>query len=155
VTLAGISGQFRVVEALISAVIIVVAFTAALELQQIPRSWSSRMKTDLEALAFNVLLNLAESNVPENIGSPRWEHGLFIVLQTLLPPATYFNLTVYRITVLTNGTVLMEPLNKAPISNMQSQDLSEALEAASAAYVYTTRKGEILLLVLTLSGGWR
>jgi len=147
-------GQFRIIEALISSIIVIIAFIAAVQLQQLPRIWVMREKSDLEEMGFNILTYLAEKGVLERVIRPDnedWEKDMCLVLKILLPPMLYFNMSVFEIKVSENGTVFIEPVNDDLITNTPREGSERVPEMVSVTYVYTTKTGRIYLIVLSLT----
>ncbi len=146
-------GQFRIIEALIAAILIIGSMAIAVNIQRIPRFWITYERENLEELAFNTLFNIADKvllNMQLNSSSP-WENDLFWVLNTMLPPTIYFNLTIYKITLQNETEITFERVNKTPITNIQAENINEIVESSSAMYVFTSRDGSVYLAILTLS----
>lgn len=144
-------GQFRIIEALISVAIIVSFLTASMVIQRIPRSWVSAMRGDLEEMAFNVLVEVADLGLFDSVKTRGWELRTYLILKTLLPPSIYFNLTVYEVVLTSKYSARLEPVNMRPISNIVGESVSRIAESASACYVHTSSNGSAYLAVLTLA----
>jgi|GEM_PF-5958745 len=118
--------QARSIEALLAVIIM----TAAIFTATFYSTTTSQVRgEDLQQTANNLLYILDDTNALKDIlgAGGDWEAQLQQLLQSLLPPGTYFNVTV----LLANGTVL----NTYPIGNMQGQDLSQYGQTVTVSYV--------------------
>jgi hypothetical protein len=149
-------GQFRIIEAAISAVIIFITLVAVNQFMRIPRLIMTGRSGSLRAIAYNTLYRLADTGVLENtlvIGSTDWEGNLKIVLDTLLPSTVYFNLTVYAFSNAEQPTSF-SIYNKQMISNSFSQTaFTDTPEISSASFLYVAHNSKIYLLRLQLAEG--
>ena len=93
-------GIMRVVEALFSAVIILMAVIVSSQIVVFPNPFTSRTRTDLEKLGYNLMFRLAQEGSLERLiieGGDDWENDACILFGTLLPVGVYFNLAVYYV----------------------------------------------------------
>jgi hypothetical protein len=151
----GSNGQFRVIEAVLATIIIFTTFTSAAYMLKAHRTWATRQVEELEKLGYNTLERFAESGVLDvTIGEsrPGWEVHLKLVLDTVLPPSVYYNLTIYSSKYL-DGIAILEKYNEQPITNSQASGFTRSPEIAAATYIYTTNGAKIYVLVLQLATG--
>jgi len=148
-------GQLRVIEAVLATIIIFTTFASATYLLKSHRTWATRHSEELEKIAYNVMQRLAESGALEaTVGDshPGWELHLKLLLETVLPPSVYFNLTVlvsrYQL-----GTATLAAYNGEAITNGNSDSFAKSPEVASSTYIYTCEKAKIYVLVLQLATG--
>lgn len=151
----GRSGQFRVLEVVFSAIIIIGAYSFSTYIMAPANTPVIRGKEELEILGYNLLNRISAGGTLELTaikGNTGWEENLKIILTRVLPPATYFNMTIYNTT---SNPYLLSALNTKPITNVQAaeaiQAFSRAPEVASSTYVYTSDRGWILLIYLRLA----
>jgi len=146
-------GQFRIIEALVTAVLVVGSMMIAVGIQRMPRFWITYETEDLEDMAFNMLAEIADqallSRLLDSKGS--WETDLFWTLNTMLPPTIYFNMSIYKMSLSSGGNISLEALNRAPITNIQQENADRIAESASATYVFTSPDGTVYLAALTLA----
>ena len=149
-------GQFRILEAVISAMIIFVALAAISQFTRMPRLIMTGRSGSLRAIAFNTLYSLADTGILEStvgIGSPDWERNLKIVLDTLLPSTVYYNLTVYTFNNTAQPTY-HAIYNKGVISNSFLQTaFTNTPEISTATFIYVAHNTKIYLLRLQLAEG--
>lgn len=150
-------GQLRVIEAVLAVMIIFTTFTAAAYLLKAHRTWATRDIEELEKTGYNVLQRLAESGALEaTVGDSHsgWEIHLKLLLETILPPSVYYNLTVF-VSCYKSGTATLAPYNGQVITNsLGVNDFSGSPEIASVTYVYTSYyKERIYVLYLQLATG--
>lgn len=149
-------GQFRIIEAAISAIIIFVTLVAVNQFTRIPRLIMTGRSGSLRTIAYNTLYRLADTGVLENtlvIGTADWEGNLKIVLDTLLPSTVYFNLTVYSFSNTAQPTSFII-YNREMISNSISPTaFTDTPEISSAAFLYVAHNSKIYLLRLQLAEG--
>ena len=164
-------GIMRVVEALFSAVIILMAVIVSSQIVVFPNPFTSRTRTDLEKLGYNLMFRLAQEGSLERLileGGDDWENDACILFGTLLPVGVYFNLAVYYVNsvymVNESSSILiynvaLQPLNDQPITNAENQDVfRKGGDVVSIEYVYTMEingKIKTLLFVLQLTRGER
>lgn len=149
------SGQFRVLEAVFAAIMIAGSYSIAVFVMAPANTPIIRGKAELEILGYNLLTQVSSGGTLEltaTSGKPNWEEDLKIVMTRLLPPGTYFNMTIYNAT---SSPFKLSQLNTKPISNVQQaeavQAFSRAPEVASATTVYTSNRGWLLLIYLRLA----
>ena len=149
-------GQFRIIEAAISAVIIFVTLVTIDQFTRIPRLIMTGRSGSLRTTAYNTLYRMADTGILENtlgIGSADWEGNLKIVLDSLLPTTVYFNMTVYAFSNAAQPTYYVA-YNKRIISNSLSQEaFTKTPEISSAEFLYVARNSKIYLLRLQLAEG--
>ncbi|MEM2714814.1 MAG: hypothetical protein QXL45_03755 [Candidatus Bathyarchaeia archaeon] len=143
-------GQARIIEAVMAAILIFIAFTAAFFMLFSSEKFFKQETVDLNRLAYNVLHSLAESGIIDEVINEteiNAERKLMGALQSLLPQNIYFNLTVYE--TASWSRVL------SPISNAPPDVFEESGEVASAGITYTSKrvkKTYYLNLKLTRAG---
>lgn len=150
-------GQFRILEVVFASIIITASYGLTTYLISPANTPAIRGKADIETLGFNLLTQLAASGTLEktaNSGIANWEEDVKIVMIRLLPPATYFNLTIFRASSGQQG-VQYTLHNTKPITNVQASEAVQAFkrapEVASSTYVYTTKDGKTFVLILRLA----
>lgn len=119
-------------------------------------AWTVNRSEDLTRLGYNILHSLAVTEVLNKTiatGKVGWEGQVNFILEALLPTTTFYNLTVYKVLTLSNGwNTGYQVYNKVMISNAQSgSTFTNSPEVVSVSYLYTSRVGEVYLLVLQLS----
>ncbi len=145
-------GQLRIIEALITAFLVIGSMIIVVELQRIPRTWITYESEDLEDLAFNLIAETADSVLTSELTnqSGLWENNIFWALRTMLPPTLYFNMTIYKVSISEDASVSLAMMNRVPITNIQSEDYEKLAESASATYILTLPDGTVCMVVLTL-----
>lgn len=116
-------GQFRIIEAALSAIIIFITLVTINQFTRIPRLIMTGRSGSLRTTAYNTLYRLVDTGILENtlgIGSADWEGNLKIVLDSLLPTTVYFNMTVHSFSNAAQPTYYIA-YNKNIISNSISQ----------------------------------
>jgi len=155
-------GIMRVIEALFASIIILVAIVASNQLIVFPNPFTSRTRSDLEKLGYNLMFKLAQDKTFERLildddNGVRigWENDAKIFLSGLLPIGVYFNLTVYE--VLNNGG--KSPINSRPITNAESEEVFlKGGDVVTVIYTYTMKiedETATLLFYLILTRGGR
>jgi len=155
------SGQSRILEAVIAAVIIFIVFSVSLYLIRASDVRVQQERADLDRLGYNVLHTLVESGaIDETLESPAGLAQPYIgelylkqSVQNALPPSIYFNLTIYKCTgSLTGAWFESDPHS---VTNAPDGAFANALEVSSTPLTYTSKSGNIyyLVLVLTRAGG--
>jgi hypothetical protein len=149
-------GQLRVIEATIAAIVIFFSFLTASYFMRNPRIWTTSRTEDLTRMGFNILHSLSVTDVLNNtVASHKigWEDQLNFVLEAFLPSTTFYNMTIYK--VLSNSgtwTTVYQPFNAMKITNTESSEaFTRSPEVVSVSYLYTSKNGEVYLLVLELS----
>ena len=152
-------GQIRVIEALLSSVIVVAAMTVASGLIQAPSSFSQRRTEDVSRFAYSLLTRLAEADTFDGIMfeggnlSQRWEDELQVIVGSMLPSNVFFNMTVYNCTVV-GGIPQESSLASRSLSNAMTPEVFQtALGVGSADIVYTTKRLWILKIHIDLVWG--
>ncbi|MEM3591161.1 MAG: hypothetical protein QW702_03575 [Candidatus Bathyarchaeia archaeon] len=142
-------GQVRIIEAVIAAILIFIAFTAAFFMLFSSEKFFKQETVDLNRLAYNVLHRLAESGVIEIAVNEGQSTVLANALQSLLPQNVYYNLTIYKRD--SSGQGWSYP---SYVSNAPREVFKRSSEVASASITYTSKNGKIyyLNLVLTRAG---
>lgn len=135
------NAQVRIIEAVIAAILILVVFTAAFSMIMSSQNVSRQEAVDLNKLAYNTLHRLAESNAIEESIESNAPNNLQRTLQELLPQGVYYYLSVNRTYPSTGSWTF---------SNADAQTFEAANEVASSSLTYTSKYGNIYLLVLKL-----
>ena len=154
-------GIARMIEAVISSVLIVAAFSVSYYFL-IPSSVvQMRSDEELSKIGFNLMSGLATNNGFENLlidGQGRrigyWEQNLNVTLVSLIPYNIIFDLTVYQASksALSDGLVSLIKLNAHTISNSGgSEAFLRAGQTAQIVYVYTMKDSSILVFNLRLA----
>lgn len=149
------SGQFRILEVVFAAIILTATYSVAVFIMEPANNPAIRAGDDLEVMGFNTLNHMAQGGTFERVKlKVGWEEEIKIAMTRLMPPGTYFNMTVFNATVSGPGVKLV-PINNSPITNVQKGEALEAFsrspEIASSTLTYTTKKGQFLVLRLILS----
>lgn len=146
-------GQFRIIEALTTTILVVGSMIMALGIQRIPRTWITYEREDLKEMAFNLLAEIADPVLSSELATHQdsWESNVFWALNTMLPPTMYFNMTIYEVSLSSEGEINLETLNKTPITNIQGEEANRIAEAASAIYIFTSPDGKVYMALLTLA----
>jgi hypothetical protein len=147
------AGQFRILEAVIAAVIIFLVFSAAFFMVKSSENIVTQETADLNRLGYNTLHRIVESGAIEEIleknQSVEAESAyLKMIVQESLPSAVYFKLTVYTCTGNLTNPFAPNPLS---LSNAPTNELAESKEIASTSTIYTSKKGNIYYLVINLA----
>jgi hypothetical protein len=152
------SGQSRILEAVIAAVIIFIVFSVSLYLIRASDVKVRQEKADLDRLGYNVLHTLVESGTIDQTleDSPQpWIGQAYLKssIQNALPASMYFNLTIYNCTGSLTGP-WFEP-DTSHVTNAPDGAFAQAMEVSSTSLTYTSKNGNIyyLVLVLTRAGG--
>jgi hypothetical protein len=155
-------GIMRVIEALFASIIILVAIVASNQLIVFPNPFTSRTRSDLEKLGYNLMFKLAQDKAFERLildddngVRSGWENDAKIFLSGLIPIGVYFNLTVYE--VLDNGEA--SPINSQPITNAETEEVFlKGGDVVTVIYMYTMKiedETATLLFYLVLTRGGR
>jgi hypothetical protein len=137
-------GQFRILEAVIAAVIIFMIFSVSTFLIRVSDVGALQEKADLDRLGYNVLHKLVESGTIETYG----EVHLKTAVQKSLPYTIYFNLTIYNCLDEAYGIQLQPFIN---VSNTSPDFFTNSLEVSSTSMIYTSKNGCIYYFVLVLA----
>lgn len=140
-------GQARILEAVIAAAIIFIVFSVSMYLTQASNIKVMQERVDLDKLGYNVLHELIEAKTIEKTIEANTPENLRIAIQKSLPHSIYFTLTIK----IWSGTSL-NPLSS--FSNAPTEIFSESLEVSSTSLIYTSQKGNIYQLILTLTKPW-
>lgn len=137
------SGQARILEAVIAAILMFITFSAAFFMLFSSERVFKQEAVDLNRLAHNILHRLAESDViDEALKDGEADAGkLMSAIQSLLPQNIYFNMTI-------SGGDLSQPIS---VSNAPQNIFEESGEVASASIIYTSKRGLIYWLTLKLT----
>jgi len=158
-------GISRIIEAVVSSLLILAAFSISYYLTLPPNTPHQRSSEDLKKLGYNLLSSLAANegfdrlmfdsngNVKEG-----WEQQLKVVINSLIPHNIIFNITVYNATLNSLGFVELIPLNTRVISNAVDEfdKVNEAVflkagENAQISYVYTTKWMKVIVVEMELA----
>jgi len=120
----GRKGQARIIEALITVVMVIAVQFMIVGFYQ---SLSYREPSELEHYAREILNALRERGVFERIGDPTWEYELRTLLDTLMPSYIFYNLTIIG----TSGG------NVIKISNIEGLDYTAFSEFYTVRQTYT------------------
>jgi len=152
-------GQTRVIEALLSSIVVVAAMGIASGLIRAPSSFSQRRTEDASRFAYSLLTRLAEADTFDGIMfengnlSAGWEDELKVMVGSMLPSDAFFNMTISNCTVV-EGVPRESLLTARGLSNAMTPEVFEAaLGVGSADIVYTTRTLWILRIHMELVYG--
>jgi len=140
-------GQIRIFEAVVATTVIFVVFSVSMLLIYPPRLWLIYEKEYLDRLGYNILHNLAETGAIEIVLN-RGVHHLEMAMDKIMPPLTYYNLTVFVFNAAEGKTQRF-----ASISNTTPEVFRQIPEVSSTIMVYTSKTGETYYLVLVLAKG--
>lgn len=145
------AGVARILEAIVAATIIFIAFTAESFFVSYSKTAVAQDRTDLDRLGYNTLSKFTESGTIEATveQTPPATIELKAFIQNSLPTSMLFNLTVTRCNQQgTGGIALGTPMS---ISNLADDSMLESLAVSSTPMMYTSKSGNIYYLVLTLA----
>ncbi|MEM3666946.1 MAG: hypothetical protein QW222_07705 [Candidatus Bathyarchaeia archaeon] len=151
---SSIRGQSRILEAVIAAVIIFIVFSVSIFLVQTSNVKVSQEKADLDRLGYNVLHEIVESGSIEATLEEDVLGGEYLktLIHRSLPSSIYFNLTIYNCTGSIYGKWYYG--NPASFSNAPAKIFANSIETSSTSLIYTSKRGNIYYLVLTLTKAW-
>jgi len=163
-----IAGQVRLIEVLVSLVIIIVAIVLVGQITRPPGTPVIRNEEKLIKIGYNLLNYLAEKGIFEEIidSGKGWEERMKILVESHLPCGVVFNMTIYginatKIDLSTLDESKLEQinpdtkLNKYPISNIKDISLAKKIVTIRYAYVCTRTEINGTILVLDLQLGYR
>jgi hypothetical protein len=156
-------GFSRILEVVIAAVIIFVAFSVATFLIQTSDVRVLQERADLDRLGYNVLSSMVNSGAVEVIESDsayqNWmlfDRGTYLrtTVQSYLPVTMYFNLTLSNCTDMTTYAKQQAVAN---VTNTPSGLIENSTEVSSTDIIYTSKKGNVYhaILLLTRAGEGR
>jgi len=151
------SGQTRILEAVIAAVIIFTVFSAATFMIQTSDVKVVQERSDLDRLGYNVLSNLMESGVVETTETdPTYQNNatlrdiyLRTALQSYLPITIYFQFTLFICTDQTTYVKLQTVTDN--VTNAPLQLFTNSTEVSSTDTIYTSKNGNVYYTVLLLA----
>lgn len=147
----------RMVEALLAAIMILVAFTISYYYASPPNPFTVRAREDLEKVAYDLLHRLAEEKSLDEMlasGNPSlWRYELASALRTLLPKNIIYNLTIY------NGTKTSDYSSVIiHIYNITGGDVDLYVTSPSGN-TYSSEKHDVNFEILNITdpevGDWR
>lgn len=144
-------GITRILETIIAATIILIAFSAASFFVSDSKTSTVQDRTDLDRLGYNVLSKLVESGTLEATveQTPAAYVELKAFVGNSLPSSLLFNLTVTRcIQQGSSWVTLGEPIS---VSNLEDDSLSWSLSVSSTPMLFTSKNGNVYHLVLVLA----
>jgi hypothetical protein len=149
-------GQSRILEAVIAAAIIFIVFSVSMYFINISNLRALQERADLDRVGYNTLHRLVESGTIEALHMDRIDadHAALFktIIQKSLPPATYFNLTIFHCSGSDEDSwVKLEPYSNYPIGNIPEDAFDKTMEISSTSIIYTSKTGKIYLLVLVLA----
>jgi hypothetical protein len=150
------AGIARILEAVIAATIIFIAFAAASFFVSNPRTSAVQDRADLDRLGYNVLSRITESGtVQATVGQtpPALEADIQLktFVQNALPSSILFKLTINQYKQDATGKwVVADQL--ASVSNTDAPSFSDSIAVSSTPMIYTAPEtGSIYYLVLVLA----
>ncbi|MEM3826819.1 MAG: hypothetical protein QXZ08_04590 [Nitrososphaeria archaeon] len=158
-------GISRIIEAVVSSLLILAAFTISYYLTLPPNTPHQRSSEDLKKFGYNLLSSLAanqgfdqlifDSNGNVKVG---WEQQFKVVINSLIPHNIIFDISIYNATLSELGFVELVPLNNAVISNAVDEfgKVNEVVflkagENIQISYVYTTRWMKVIVIEMKLA----
>jgi len=134
----------RMIEAVLAAIVILLAFTVSYHYATPPNPFTIRAKGDLEKIAYDVLHRLAEERALDEIlkKNPTLLGDEFAAaLRTLLPKNIVYNLTIYKaeiITIMPHNVEGVKLEKLADATNIEDPDtIVRASEVGKAVLTYT------------------
>jgi len=120
-------GQIRIIEALIACIILLAGLSASIIFSSI---YSVAKASELEEVGINVLHVLDNSGVIREViqNQNNWESEFKELMGTLLPPETFYNLTLFS--SITNQPIVW-------LTNVVGQDFSSGADVVSLQHVST------------------
>ena len=146
------AGITRILETIVAAAIILIAFTAASFFISDSKTAALQDRTDLDRLGYNVLSKLTESGTIEatieQTSPAKVELKTFI--QNSLPTSMLFNLSISKSAPGASGNwaTIGEPIT---VSNVEGNSLSNSIAVSSTPMMFTSKNGNIYYLVLVLA----
>ncbi len=158
-------GISRIIESVVSALLILAAFTISYYLTLPPNTPHQRASEDLKKFGYNLLSSLAANQgfdrlIFDSSGSVKegWEQQFKVVINSLIPHNIIFNISIYNATLNELGFVELVPLNNDVISNAVDEfgKANEAVflkagENVQISYVYTTRWMKVIVVEMKLA----
>ncbi|MEM0385552.1 MAG: hypothetical protein QXS74_00035 [Nitrososphaeria archaeon] len=158
-------GISRIIEAVVSSLLILAAFTISYYLTLPPNTPHQRSSEDLKKFGYNLLSSLAanqgfdqlifDSNGNVKVG---WEQQFKVVINSLIPHNIIFDISIYNATLSELGFVELVQLNNAVISNAVDEfgKVNEVVflkagENIQISYVYTTRWMKVIVIEMKLA----
>jgi len=121
-------GQMRIVEAMITCIILVVGLSAAVYISSV---YSVAEAQGLEETGLNILHVLDDSTIIRKIlnNETGWQSELRSLIETLLPPDTFYNLSLFSAVT---GQIIVEA-----VTNIIGQEVSEGFDVITLRDVAT------------------
>ncbi|MEM4140301.1 MAG: hypothetical protein QXG36_04285 [Nitrososphaeria archaeon] len=158
-------GISRIIEAVVSSLLILAAFTISYYLNLPPNTPHQRSSEDLKKFGYNLLSSLAanqgfdqlifDSNGNVKVG---WEQQFKVVINSLIPHNIIFDISIYNATLSELGFVELVQLNNDVISNAVDEfgKVNEVVflkagENIQISYVYTTRWMKVIVIEMKLA----
>ncbi len=153
-----IAGQVRLIEILVSLIIIVIAIILVGQITRPPGTPVIRNEAKLIKMGYNLLNYLAEKGIFEEIieSGDGWEERMKILIESHLPHGIVFNLTVYNFSKKFDINDLgLKKMNSIPISNINNIGLAKKVVSIRYSYVCTRTDLNGTILVFDLQLGYR
>ncbi|MCX8189107.1 MAG: hypothetical protein N3F64_05300 [Nitrososphaeria archaeon] len=158
-------GISRIIEAVVSSLLILSAFSISYYLTLPPNIPHQRSSEDLKKFGYNLLSSLAANQgfdqlIFDSSGKVKqgWEQQFKVVINSFMPHNIIFNISIYNATLNQLGFVELVRLNKAVISNVVDEfgKANEAVflkagENVQISYVYTTRWMKVIVIEMKLA----
>jgi hypothetical protein len=147
-------GQARLTESILAVGLILIIFTTSIYLMSPPKVWTIYEKGDLDRVGYNILNYLLEVGTIDNLGklqnSTDIESQLRFLLETYLPPMTFFNFTIYNLENDSSvSTISMKIWLK--VNNTKWDAFEASAEVSSTSVLYTSKDGKMYFLILMLA----
>src|SRR3989304_9020469 len=144
-------GIVRVIEVLLAATALFIAFTTSIFLTTTSRINVLQEHSDLDRVGQNTLLRLAESGVIDSTVYPNGNVTTFDkstlqnTITEALPPLTYYSMTIYGDA--NSGSFPSFTRQIGNVSNTSQNSFNTAAEVSSSSFMYTSSSGEIYYIV--------
>jgi hypothetical protein len=150
----------KIVESLISAVLIILAFSVSYYLLTPSSASHVRSADELQKFGYDLMSKLSSNDAFESIffdqnGNPYrdWEDRLKITINSLVPSNIIFEVNVYKSVRPKDGGILvtLEKVNDKRISNTEDESVFTYVGAvAQITYIYTMKNMTTLVFDLRL-----
>ena len=150
----------KIIESLISAVLIILAFSVSYYLLTPSSASHVRSADELQKFGYDLMSKLSSNEAFESIffdqnGNPYrdWEDRLKITINSLLPSNIIFEVNVYKSVRPKDGGILvtLEKVNDKRISNTEDESVFTYVGAvAQITYIYTMKNMTTLVFDLRL-----
>lgn len=139
-------GQMRIIEALVTCLILFTCLTASVFFSNV---YKAKEITELKETGLNIIDTLDDTEVIEKIvlKEEGWEAELKSLIESLLPPDVFYNLTIYSSL---DGEGIAEVSNILDQGNLTNSDFSSFQQVVTISLPLTrseTRKLDVMLVI--------